>query len=102
MMTFDTDTPKNCGIVEERDGIVIAFHEKVAHPPGKKANAAVYICEPEILEYLATLHQSTIDLSTQVIPNFLGKIWTFHNDIYHRDIGTPESLALAQKEFVLP
>jgi hypothetical protein len=34
-----------------------------------------------------------------IIPTLLGKIATFHNDIYHRDIGTPESLAAAEREF---
>jgi hypothetical protein len=28
----------------------------------------------------------------------MGRINTFHNDIYHRDIGTPESLRAARRE----
>src|SRR5436305_13696014 len=35
MMTFETDAPQTCGIVEEDSrGIVVAYHEKVANPPG--------------------------------------------------------------------
>ncbi len=99
MMTFDTDAPQTCGIVEERGGVVVAFHEKVANPPGKRANAAVYIFEPEVVAFMATLNKSVIDLSTEVLPHYLGRMCTFHNDQYHRDIGNLESLALAEREF---
>ena len=99
MMTFDTDAPQSCGIVEEQAGVVVAFHEKVANPPGTRANAAVYIFEPEVLDFLASLGKPVIDLSTEVLPHFLGRIHTFHNTWYHRDIGTLASLALAEREF---
>ena len=99
MMTFDTDAPQSCGIVEEQAGVVVAFHEKVANPPGTRANAAVYIFEPEVLDFLASLGKPVIDLSTEVLPQFLGRIHTFHNTWYHRDIGTLASLALAEREF---
>lgn len=98
-MTFITDTPESCGIVEtDAQGIIRKFHEKVKNPPGNIANAAVYIFEPEVLEFLATLGKQQIDLSTEVIPHYLGKIATFHNPRYHRDIGTPASLAKAEEE----
>ena len=100
MMTFETDAPQTCGIVEEdANGVVTAFHEKVADPPSNNANAAVYIFEPGVLDFLAELGRETIDLSTEVIPNYLGRICTFHNHGYHRDIGNPESLQLAEREF---
>lgn len=100
MMTFDTDAPQTCGIVETDDiGKVIAFHEKVSNPPGSRANAAVYIFEPSVIDYLETKNSETIDLSTEVIPEFLGRIQVFHNAQYHRDIGNPESLMLANEYF---
>jgi mannose-1-phosphate guanylyltransferase len=100
MMTFETDDPRNCGIVEENErGIVTAFYEKVTDPPGNRANAAVYIFEPSVVEFLAALGKETIDLSTEVIPRYLGRMCTFHNPDYHRDIGTPQSLAKAEQEF---
>lgn len=100
MMTFRADSPQSCGIVEEdARGVVTAFHEKVANPPGDRANAAVYIFEPEVIEFLASLGKDVIDLSTEVIPAFVGRILTFHNSDYHRDIGTPEALRRAQAEF---
>lgn len=100
MMTFDTDAPKTCGIVET-DHLcrVIAFHEKVSDPPSSRANAAVYIFEPNVIDYLETKNNEVIDLSTEVIPEFLGKIQVYHNANYHRDIGSPESLRLANQYF---
>ncbi len=98
MMTFDTDAPQTCGIVEAEDGVVLRFHEKVAHPPGNRANAAVYIMEPEIVDFIAAIGSPVVDISTQVLPHFLGQIAVFHNATYHRDIGTPESLQAAEEE----
>lgn len=100
MMTFDTDAPRTCGIVEQDErGLVTAFHEKSESPPGTRANAAVYIFEPSLIDFLAALKKDVIDLSTEVVPYFLGRMQGFHNLNYHRDIGTPDSLALAEKEF---
>ena len=100
MMTFTTDDPGSCGIVDEDEhGIIRGFYEKVSNPPGNHANAAVYIFEPEVMEFLASLNKPVIDISTEVIPAFLGRICTFHNSGYHRDIGTMESLSKAEAEF---
>jgi mannose-1-phosphate guanylyltransferase len=100
MMTFETDAPRSCGIVEEDTrGVVTAFHEKVDNPPGNHANAAVYIFEPGVLAFLDSLGRKVIDLSTEVMPHFMGRICTYHNHGYHRDIGNPESLRLAEIEF---
>ena len=100
MMTFDTDAPETCGIVEQdAQGIVQHFHEKSPSPPGRRANAAVYIFEPSVIEFLAALGKEVIDLSLEVMPHYLGRIQGFHNTGYHRDIGTPESLRLAEAEF---
>ncbi|HLI14407.1 MAG TPA: nucleotidyltransferase family protein [Alphaproteobacteria bacterium] len=99
MMTFDTDEPRSCGIVEEDErGVVVRFHEKVAHPPGNRANAAIYILEPSVVAYIASLGRPVVDFSTEVIPAFIGRIHSFHNTSYHRDIGTIESLRKAETE----
>ncbi|MDB5813320.1 MAG: mannose-phosphate guanylyltransferase [Rhodocyclales bacterium] len=100
MMSFDTDMPWTCGIVEENDeGMVIGFYEKSSNPPGNRANAAVYIFEPAVIDFLASLGKDVIDLSLEVIPHYLGRMHCFHNADYHRDIGSPESLRLAELEF---
>jgi mannose-1-phosphate guanylyltransferase len=100
MMTFVTEAPRSSGIVvEDSSGVVTEFHEKVASPPGNRANAAVYIFEPEVIPFLASLGRPVIDLSTEVLPQFLGRICSFHNATYHRDIGTHESLRKAELEY---
>ena len=102
MMLFNTDTPKNCGVVKlDYLNRVVQFYEKVENPPSTLANGAVYICEPSIIDFCRNLHKNDIDFSNDVLPNFMGKINTFLNDIYHRDIGCVESYALAQVEVEL-
>jgi mannose-1-phosphate guanylyltransferase len=100
MMTFNTSEPESCGIVALDDhGIVTAFHEKEKNPPGNLANGAVYILSPVVLDFLASLGKEVIDFSTEVLPYFMGRINTFHNEVYHRDIGTVDSLLNARREF---
>ncbi len=98
MMTFDTETPESCGIVEtDAAGTVVAFHEKAHDPPGRRANGAVYLLQPEVLDWLDD-HPGVTDFSTGVVPEFLGRIGTWHNVNVHRDIGTPAMLAAAQND----
>ena len=100
MMTFATDMPKSCGIVElDERGVVVDFHEKVANPPGNHANAAVYIFEPAVIDFMASLNRLPLDISTEVLPHYIGRMQTFHNADYHRDIGTPESLRQAEIDY---
>lgn len=100
MLAFRTDAPQTCGILElDDEGLVQAFHEKVANPPGDLANAAVYIVEPEMTGFAAKLGKPFVDLSTEVIPHFIGRIAVMETPGYHRDIGNPESLARAHAEF---
>lgn len=100
MMSFRTDAPKTCGILDlDARGVVRAFHEKVADPPGNLANAAVYIVEPEVTAFIAGLGRPVVDFSTEVIPHFLGRIQSWENGVYHRDIGNVGSFLAAQQEF---
>lgn len=102
MMTFVTHDPRSCGIVEtSADGVVTAFHEKVPAPPGNVANGAVYILQPSVVGFLVGLGKQTIDFSTEVIPAHMNRIFVYHNAAYHRDIGTLESLLMAQFDFAL-
>lgn len=94
MMTFNTDSPSTCGIVElDERGVVARFHEKVANPPSNLANGAVYIISPKIFDFLP--HTDYADFSTEVLPLLMGKIFTYHNATYHRDIGNLDSLRRA-------
>ena len=106
MMTFDSDEPESCGIVNvDEKSIVVKYFEKNKNPPSGKANAAVYIVEPSVIDDLEQMGKEKLDFSYDVIPKYMGRIGTFHNDMYHRDIGTLESYSLAQiesLELVLP
>ncbi|WP_439579722.1 nucleotidyltransferase family protein [Elioraea sp.] len=100
MLAFRTDAPRSCGIIEtDARGIVQAFHEKVEDPPGDLANAAVYVFEPEVMDAAASLGRPVVDLSTEVIPLFVGRILAVEMQGYHRDIGSPEALRLAEAEW---
>jgi len=98
MMTFTTENPSLCGIVEtDEKGIVRAFHEKVKDPHGNVANGAVYIMEPEVFDWLIDNPKAT-DLSLDVIPEFLGRIATWHNSNILKDIGSVGSLIDVQND----
>ncbi len=100
MMTFTSPTPETCGIVELSDnGIVQTMHEKVENPPGNKANAAVYLLEPEILDWIKD-QNGIFDFSTEVLPRYFGKMYSWHNGQVHRDIGNVPSLKAVQNEII--
>lgn len=99
MMTFATDRPKDCGIVEvDARGVAVAIHEKIENPPGNLANAAVFVLEPAIFAALGAAPLAT-DFCRDIVPRLAGHWFTFHNAVYHRDIGSPASLARAQQEY---
>jgi mannose-1-phosphate guanylyltransferase len=99
MMTFETDAPQTCGIVElDTQGMVQAFHEKVANPPSNLANGAVHLLSPAARARIASL-RPVCEFSTQDIPAFMGKIYCWQNTVYHRDIGNPQAYLAAQTEF---
>ena len=96
MMTFSTDTPETCGIVElDDDNIVTAFHEKVSSPPGNLANGAVYILAKEFMHDFINNFDEASDLSTEVLHQYMGRIYAYHTDAIFMDIGTPEAYARA-------
>ncbi len=98
MLTFNTSNPQSCGIVEvDENNIVQNFYEKHPNPPGKKANAAVYLFEEDFLNWLITNYPNATDFSNEVLPKLMGKIYTFHTKMFYIDIGTQESLDLARK-----
>ena len=101
MMLFKTDDPKSCGIVElDELGVVVNFHEKSMNPPSTLANAAIYILEADLVREYQSLEPRITDISTEIISSNLGKIFTYLNSQYHRDIGNLESLRLANIEYI--
>jgi len=97
MLTFRTDQPRSCGIVAtDAQGVVTAFHEKVADPPGNCANGALYAFDAPFLDRLAGMTPQPSDFSTEVIPTLLGRIQAWHTEQPYLDIGTAAALVNAQ------
>ena len=99
MMLFKSDDPSSCGIVKlDKNGVVTDFFEKVPSPPSNLANGAVYLIDPIALNKMKLI-ENCFDFSTDVIPHFINKIYTFLNTNYHRDIGSIKSLEIANRDF---
>ncbi len=96
MMTFNTDEPQNCGIVDVENNIVKKMHEKKIGNYGNIANGAIYLFSRKVLDFIS--NKSIDDISTEVIPEFFGRIQVFQNNTYHRDIGNMESYLKANME----
>jgi mannose-1-phosphate guanylyltransferase len=89
MLTFESDMPTQCGIVEvDNQNLVTGFYEKVADPPGNLANGAVYIFEPSVVEFISDQENRINDLSLDLLPQFIGRIFAWSADGIHIDIGT--------------
>lgn len=108
VLTFLSDAPESCGILEvDSEGVVQVFHEKVTNPPGRLASGAVFLFSPEALQLIvkfggkdfsATTPDGIFDLSRDFLPRLCGRLYTFNEAEYHRDIGTPEALAQARED----
>jgi mannose-1-phosphate guanylyltransferase len=92
LMLFESDTPTECGIVEiDSQGVLIGFHEKIKNPPGNLANGAVYLLSHEFISILIREFANVSDFSNEVLPRFLGKIYTYRTKEIFIDIGTPKA-----------
>jgi mannose-1-phosphate guanylyltransferase len=88
-MTFRTDDPATCGIyVVDKDNVVSAFYEKVPNPPGNLANGAIYIISARMQEQLRSEYRQAVDFSQEVIPKYVGKIYSYETKDIFLDIGT--------------
>ena len=100
MLTFETDNPKSCGIVEiDKHKVVQNFYEKVENPPSNLANGAIYAFEEEFTNYLKKITSKCVDISEDLIPTLNGRIFTIKTNANFLDIGTPINLKKAQKLF---
>ena len=96
MLTFTTDNPKSCGVVEiDSDGIVIKFYEKVKNPPTNLANGAIYAFNNDFIDWIENNAPSAKDFSNDILPKLLGRIKTYKTNKFFVDIGTPKMLERA-------
>ena len=99
MMTFNTESPDTCGIVElNEENVLVKMHEKVQGIQGKTANGAVFVFDKRALNIFRE-DCMIFDISLDFIPKNYGKINCYHNNRYHRDIGNLESYNKAHEEF---
>jgi mannose-1-phosphate guanylyltransferase len=92
MLTFRTNEPQSCGIVElDESRVVQAFHEKIAEPPGNIANGAIYVLSKELIAQIKSKFIDARDFSTEILPNLIGKIYCYESDKELIDIGTPNN-----------
>ena len=100
MMTFTTKNPESCGIVSiNNQGIVENFYEKENGENGNIANAAIYCFSDNLINFLLSKNKSYFDFSTEVIPDCINNIQTFHTNSTFIDIGTIHNLKLARRKY---
>ena len=103
MLTFRSDQHRSCGIVAtDGRGVVTAFYEKVADPPGDCANGALFAFDALLLDRIASMKPQPSDFSPEVIPTLMGRIQTWHTHQPYLDIGTPAARAADQHLLVAP
>lgn len=91
MMLFNPKDPTLCGIVKTKDNVVIEFFEKNKIPVKGLANAAVYIFSKELLYLIDSEYRHISDISTELLPKLLGKIYTYYTNNTVIDIGSLDS-----------
>ena len=72
------------------------YFEKVSNPPSKIANGAIFAFDEKFLEIFSSMSPSYTDFCGEIIPELKGKIQTYFTNCLFIDIGTPNSLKLAQ------
>ena len=98
MALFETAHPEQCGIVQlDQLGMVLQFTEKPSQPQSRLANAGIYIARPALRGYLP--RHVPADFGMHVLPALVGMARGKRLTGYIRDIGTPETYELAQKEW---
>ena len=101
MLTFRSNDPSSCGIVEiNNENVVVGFYEKIKSPPGNIANGAVYILSNELISLLKNELPKAVDFSNDVIPLLLEKIFTYETSEVFLDIGSPETYSKANSIYV--
>jgi len=98
MLTFRTENPSSCGIIEINSrGIAVSFNEKVKNPPGNLANGAIYVLSPRFISEYKELFSQAGDFSLDVLPKYIGRIFTYEVKGEFFDIGTVESYKKANE-----
>ncbi|MDA8716487.1 nucleotidyltransferase family protein [Alphaproteobacteria bacterium] len=97
MAYFTCENPHACGIIEiDSLGKVVSFLEKPERDIGRSANAAVYVFEPEALLEFFKCDLATPDISLDIIPKLIGKLFSYEISGFHVDVGSVSAYRKAQ------
>ena len=92
MLTFRTENPSSCGIVQlDCRGVVTDFKEKQVGNNGNLANGALYAIDPGLISDTSIINSYNNDISRHVLPLLVNRIYTYETVGVYDDIGTPES-----------
>lgn len=95
MVSFTPTRKSQCGMIQTNEqNIVTKFEEKPKKTNLTLANAAVYVIEPEIINWM--VDNKAKDFSNDVLPHFINRIFVFDHCGVHKDIGTISSLVNSQ------
>lgn len=99
MALFETNDPKNCGIVSlDNYKTVVDFEEKPAHPVSNLANAGLYVASPEVIEMIDSA-KTPADIGFDLLPLLVGKMSGYKINDYLIDIGTHKNLEKARLDW---
>jgi mannose-1-phosphate guanylyltransferase len=98
LTVFETARPRECGIVEVRDGVMTGFEEKPSQPRGNLANAGMYAFSPGVLGLVTG--PDPVDIGYHLLPRLVGRAGVVSiGDARLVDVGTPDALARARREW---
>ena len=98
MLAFRTKKPRECGIIKlNKMNVLENFYEKVMEDYGDLASGACMIFSNESLSIIKRDFADAKDISLDIIPNFLKKIFVYEHESAYLDIGSPETLEYANK-----
>jgi mannose-1-phosphate guanylyltransferase len=101
MLTFETNNPKNCGLVTTNENnLMTSFVEKPIEPSSSIANGAVYIISKEFKEYFSKPNAGVFDISIHILPKLLNFVSCYKTMKFFIDVGTPENLELARRQAI--
>lgn len=104
MVTYDIEDPTRAGIVAtDSEGRLTKFKEKPSPDEvfSTRANAGVFVFEPEVLRYIPKSAYS--DIGADLLPILLQnnvRVCCYPLDGYLLDIGSPERYSRAQSDLV--
>lgn len=97
---FETDYPKECGILELNEAdVVVSFEEKPPEPKSNLANAGIYIFDTDIFKSFL-YNGKLLDIAYDLLPKYIGKMKGYKIEDFIYDIGDVNKLAFAENYLV--